>query len=177
MQRDSNGWIDPAKHLPENMPGKDYSANVLALVEYRGKVHRLVMAYIWAHCEDVAHSGYVWANCCGNIDGEAEHDDDYNVIGWQPLPTEALGEPVPPAFTFKALEWAWDERGFIWSCEALGFRYTCTAYECGMWVCGIADLGMDEYASEEWNMKEDEAKASCQAHHEGQLLKFLNPVT
>lgn len=75
-------WRDPKEELPELLPGCDYSNNVLAQVE--GFAETQVMCLIFIP-DDEGGWGYVWANCYGDINGEAEWDDDYKVIGWRPI--------------------------------------------------------------------------------------------
>ena len=75
-------WIDPKDELPELLPGCDYSNNVLAQVE--GFTETQVMCLLFIP-DDEGGWGYVWANCYGDINGEAEWDDDYVVIGWRPI--------------------------------------------------------------------------------------------
>lgn len=80
-------WISVEDRLPEINPDTDSSSNVFAIVN--GDV--LIMAYVWVddaedeNGKDV--SGYVWANCCGDINGDAEWDNNYEVTHWQPLPS------------------------------------------------------------------------------------------
>ena len=75
-------WRDPKEELPELLPGCDYSNNVLAQVE--GFTETQVMCLVFIP-DDEGGWGYVWANCYGDINGEAEWDDDYKVIGWRPI--------------------------------------------------------------------------------------------
>jgi len=75
-------WRDPKVELPELLPDCDYSNNVLAQVE--GFTETQVMCLLFVP-DDEGGWGYVWANCYGDINGEAEWDDDYKVIGWRPI--------------------------------------------------------------------------------------------
>jgi len=75
-------WRDPKEELPELLPDCDYSNNVLAQVE--GFTETQVMCLLFVP-DDEGGWGYVWANCYGDINGEAEWDDDYKVIGWRPI--------------------------------------------------------------------------------------------
>jgi hypothetical protein len=74
-------WIETTKELPKFIDGKDYSENVL--VWNNNKL--CVMNY----CK-VKHNNfetlYYWANAYGNIDGDAEYDDDYAPTHWIALP-------------------------------------------------------------------------------------------
>lgn len=75
-------WRDPKEELPELLPGRDYSNNVLAQVE--GFTETQVMGLLYVPDEEGGW-GYVWGNCYGDINGEAEWDDDYEIIGWRPI--------------------------------------------------------------------------------------------
>ena len=75
-------WRDPKEELPELLPGCDYSNNVLAQVE--GFTETQVMGLLYIPDEEGGW-GYVWANCYGDINGEAEWDDNYEVLGWRPI--------------------------------------------------------------------------------------------
>lgn len=74
-------WIETTKELPKFIDSKDYSENVL--VWNNNKL--CVMNY----CK-VKHNNYetlyYWANAYGNIDGDAEYDDDYAPTHWMALP-------------------------------------------------------------------------------------------
>lgn len=76
-------WIKTSEQLPTLIEGEDYSENVLAIVEGYANIQVMCLLYIQ---EEDESSGYVWANCYGKIDGDAEMDDEYNVIAWMPLP-------------------------------------------------------------------------------------------
>jgi hypothetical protein len=80
-------WIETTKELPKFIDGKDYSENVL--VWNNNKL--CVMNY----CK-VKHNDYellyYWANAYGNIDGDAEYDDDYAPTYWMPLPVAPIKE-------------------------------------------------------------------------------------
>jgi hypothetical protein len=74
-------WIETTKELPKFIDGKDYSENVL--VWNNNKL--CVMSYCKVkhnNCETL----YYWANAYGNIDGDAEYDDDYAPTHWMALP-------------------------------------------------------------------------------------------
>ena len=75
-------WRDPKDELPELLPGCDYSNNVLAQVEGFTETQVMCLSFI---PDDEGEWGYAWANCYGNINGEAEWDDNYKVIGWRPI--------------------------------------------------------------------------------------------
>ena len=75
-------WRDPKEELPELLPNRDYSNNVLAQVE--GFTETQVMCLLFVP-DDEGGWGYVWGNCYGDINGEAEWDDDYEIIGWRPI--------------------------------------------------------------------------------------------
>ena len=75
-------WRDPKEELPELLPGCDYSNNVLAQV--KGFTETQVMCLLFVP-DDEGGWGYVWGNCYGDINGEAEWDDDYEIIGWRPI--------------------------------------------------------------------------------------------
>lgn len=73
-------WISVDERLPDIMEGKDYSENVFAMCEGELKVMCLSRVYDSGDCS------LLWGNCYGNINGEAEVDDDYKPTHWQPLP-------------------------------------------------------------------------------------------
>ncbi len=78
-----NGWIDASKQTPDLLENENYSENVWAICNGQ----RMVMCYCYNPSEDDSERGYFWANCYGQIDGEAEFDDDYDVKYWQPFPS------------------------------------------------------------------------------------------
>lgn len=84
-------WIDVKERTPDLIEGKDYSENVLAVLNGR----LAVMAYCYIKDDDGGWF-YAWANCYGNIDGECEWDDNYNVTHWMPLPD-------PPQHSMRAI--------------------------------------------------------------------------
>jgi hypothetical protein len=73
-------WISSKKSVPQLLEGKNYSKNVLAVVN--GELN--VMCYIRVH--DGEECFYGWANCYGDIDGEGEFDDDYAEVIWMDFP-------------------------------------------------------------------------------------------
>ena len=78
-----NGWIDAIKEQPELIENEDYSPNVLAICN--GQL--MVMCYCYNPSEDESENGFFWSNCNGQIDGDAEFDDEYDVTHWQYLPS------------------------------------------------------------------------------------------
>jgi hypothetical protein len=72
-------WIDAEKETPQLIDKENYSPNVLAVC--KGQLS--VMCYCYIDGED---GGFVWASCNGNIDGDAEFDDNYEVTHWMYLP-------------------------------------------------------------------------------------------
>ena len=76
-------WIDANEAQPLLVENEDYSPNVLAICN--GQL--MVMCYCYNPSEDDAERGFFWANCNGNIDGEAEFDNEYDVTFWQYLPS------------------------------------------------------------------------------------------
>lgn len=79
-----DGWVSVEDDLPDLIKGQDYSAPVFALCE--GET--LVMRSFFIREGD----GYrAWANCYGDIDGDGEYDDQYDVTYWHPLTI-----PKPP---------------------------------------------------------------------------------
>lgn len=82
-QQAKEEWIKVEDKVPEMIEGKDYSENVIAICD--GK--RMVMNY--ARIYDDGNSFYAWCNCYGDIDGDAEFDDEYNPNMWVPI-------PIPP---------------------------------------------------------------------------------
>jgi hypothetical protein len=72
-------WISVEERLPEIKDHIDYecSDNVFVMCDDFIGVMALCMV-----------DGFpVWCNCYGDINGDATHDDDYNVTHWQPLPS------------------------------------------------------------------------------------------
>jgi hypothetical protein len=78
-----NGWIDANEKQPLLVENEDYSPNVLAICN--GQL--MVMCYCYNPSEDDSERGFFWANCNGQIDGDAEFDDEYDVTFWQYLPS------------------------------------------------------------------------------------------
>lgn len=79
-------WIDAKLKTPDIIDGEYYSHNVLAVCDNELKV----MCYTWVDGEDEKgwpKNGYVWANCYGDINGDGEWDEDYDVTHWMPLPS------------------------------------------------------------------------------------------
>jgi len=72
-------WIDCKERTPELIDGEDYSENVFAIAD--GIL--MIMCYCYIPGDD---GGFVWANCNNKIDGDAEFDDEYEVIKWKPIP-------------------------------------------------------------------------------------------
>jgi uncharacterized protein DUF551 len=77
-----SGWISVEDELPPNIPGELYSKNVLAILDGR----LAVMCHTYAGGLDDDAGGYVWANCYGDVNGDAEWDENYKPTHWQPLP-------------------------------------------------------------------------------------------
>ena len=77
MKKNKNGWIKTSEQVPEFLKGRNHSANVLAIE--KGLLR--VMCYI----KD--GSFVYWANCYGEIDGDAYSDGDYQPTHWQHLPS------------------------------------------------------------------------------------------
>lgn len=75
----NNNWIDATIKTPPLIDKENYSENVWAICN--GEL--MIMCYCYIPGED---GGFVWANCGGNIHGDAEFDDDYEVTHWQPFP-------------------------------------------------------------------------------------------
>jgi hypothetical protein len=80
-------WIETTKELPKFIDGKDYSENVLV---WNNKELE-VMTYCKS-CDDNNELCYHWANAYGNINGDANWDDDYAPTHWMPLPSEPIKE-------------------------------------------------------------------------------------
>lgn len=73
-------WIDANKRQPELLENENYSNNVWAVCD--GNL--MIMCYCYIPGED---GGFVWANCNGDINGDADFDDEYNVTHWMPFPS------------------------------------------------------------------------------------------
>jgi hypothetical protein len=78
-----NGWINAIDEQPNLINDENYSPNVLAICN--GQL--MIMCYCYNPSEDDAERGFFWANCNGQIDGDAEFDDEYDVTFWQYLPS------------------------------------------------------------------------------------------
>ena len=78
-----NGWINAMDEQPNLIEKENYSPNVLTFCN--GQL--MIMCYCYNPSEDDAERGFFWANCNGQIDGECEWDDEYDVKFWQPLPS------------------------------------------------------------------------------------------
>lgn len=83
-QKEREGWIDASKKTPDLIEGKDFSENVLAVING----HLGVACYCYIGGDD---GGFFWANCYDTLDGDAEVDDEYDVTYWMPKPS--LPEP------------------------------------------------------------------------------------
>jgi len=77
-----DGWIDSELQKPELLENKDYSINVWG---WDGKG---ILVVAW--CVEPGE-GWFWANAYGNIFGDAEFDDDYDIKLWKPIEI-----PTPP---------------------------------------------------------------------------------
>jgi hypothetical protein len=75
-----DNWIDPKKEQPIFMDGEFHSENVLAVVS--GELAVMCYAEIM---EDAAPFN-AWCSCHGDIDGDGEYDDLYDVTHWQYFP-------------------------------------------------------------------------------------------
>ena len=73
-------WVDAKKELPKFIEGEDYSRNVLAVCN--GALFVMCLCYIPGD-----EGGFAWANCYGDIYGDWDFDDDYEVTHWQHLPS------------------------------------------------------------------------------------------
>ena len=70
-----NNWIDVNKELPPLIEGQDYSENVWG---WDGKNILVVGIFVdW--------DGWHWANAYGDVFGDTEFDDDYDIKFWQPI--------------------------------------------------------------------------------------------
>ena len=80
-KKDTINWISVKDKLPEIIKGKDYSENVLACCN--GELMVVTRSFNY---DDNGNYSWFWANCYGNIDGDGEIDDDYEITHWMPLP-------------------------------------------------------------------------------------------
>ena len=78
-------WIKTSERTPDLIEGQNYSSNVFAVKN--GQL--AIMCYCYINGEG---GGFVWADCNGNIDGDAEFDDDMGINYWMPLPELPLAE-------------------------------------------------------------------------------------
>lgn len=79
-------WVNSIKETPSIIDGHDYSENVLGIVEGQLGVY----CYCRLISETPEESGYFWANCYNDINGDAEWDNEYNVTHWMPLPVNPI---------------------------------------------------------------------------------------
>ncbi len=77
-----NGWINVMDEHP-TLNEENHSENVLAIC----KGQLMVMCYCYNPSEDESERGFFWSNCNGQIEGDAEFDDEYDVTFWQYLPS------------------------------------------------------------------------------------------
>lgn len=75
-----DGWVSVEDRLPDLIKGQDYSETVFAMCEGRMLVMRSVLL------NEDGNPYRVWMNCYGDIDGDGEYDDAYNVTYWHPRP-------------------------------------------------------------------------------------------
>lgn len=80
-------WIETSKELPKFIDGKDYSENVLVWNNNELEVMTYCRGY-----DDDNEWGYYWANAHGDINGDAEWDDNYAPTHWMPLPSVPVKE-------------------------------------------------------------------------------------
>ncbi len=100
FKRDSNGWIDPATP-PRCLPGVFESDTVLILLQYPGYTARTTGVN---YRRPDNKNEWKWAGSLVISGVETSPFNDVEkVIGWQPLPAEALGEPVPQSYTRKEI--------------------------------------------------------------------------
>ena len=88
-------FISTKSRLPSMIDDKDWSENVLAEVEGFKDVQVMCLYYM---PDDEGDWHYVWGNCYGDIHGDGEVDDDYNVISWLPIP-----KPIDPHHELPSL--------------------------------------------------------------------------
>lgn len=81
--QEKNGWISTEVAIPPILSDDNHSGNVLAIVD--GIEGTQVMCLVHAKDENDKWC-YIWANAYGNLQGEAQFDDDYNVLKWQHIP-------------------------------------------------------------------------------------------
>lgn len=75
----ASDWISVEDSLPDYFPNCDFSSNVFTT---NGK-----QVFVMARYYDHDAAGWMWANCHGNIFGDAELDDDYSdITHWMPFP-------------------------------------------------------------------------------------------
>ena len=79
----NGGWICTEITQPPLIPGQDYSDNVWG---YEANDQRILVASFFIDAD-----GWHWANAYGDVWGEAEFDDDYDINYWQPIVI-----PLPP---------------------------------------------------------------------------------
>jgi hypothetical protein len=74
-------WIS-TKTPPPMIEEKNYSENVFAILE--GELAVMCFCYM---PDDNGEWCYAWCNCYGQIDGDAEFDENYYPTLWMPMPT------------------------------------------------------------------------------------------
>ncbi|KJV08021.1 hypothetical protein [Methylocucumis oryzae] len=77
----SMSWIDAKKETPKILNSVNHSDNVWGWDGH----NIMVVAYF------IDEDGGHWANAYGNVWGDAEFDDDYDIKAWQPIEI-----PLPP---------------------------------------------------------------------------------
>jgi len=96
------GWIDVEITRPPLVQDQDYSENVWG---YEANDKRILVVSFFMDSD-----GWHWANAYGNVWGESEFDDDYDIKYWQPIvipmmpnvEVEALAEGKSPRTTSSA---------------------------------------------------------------------------
>lgn len=95
--QEHSAWTSTHIATPALLEGKDYSDNVLAIVEGYHEVQ--VMCYVRMPDDNDC---YAWANAYGNIQAEyAAFDDDYKVLYWQYLPKNTIDISVMPTIQIE----------------------------------------------------------------------------
>jgi len=70
-------WISVEDGLPNYIEGEHHSENVFTTDGTN--------VYVMVRCYE--EGGWLWGNCFGDIDGDAEIDDEYeDITHWMPLP-------------------------------------------------------------------------------------------
>lgn len=82
-EREARQWISVEERLPDADERKGSDRVFAIWLHSDGHKSLEIMAYCFIEDGD---GYYAWCNCYGDIYGDPENDDNYNIIAWMPLP-------------------------------------------------------------------------------------------